>query len=98
MKFHRTIAPLLAALTLASAWRSQAGQAPPHNISAANLEVIQNDTGNTEASVTATTSLSINGMRLRVGSNRGDYNLQIGDQWGAYTGATNFLAFDGFPF
>src|SRR4051812_16945475 len=56
-----------------------AAQAPPHNISAANLNVIQNDVGNTEASVTVTTSLSINDMRVRNGSNRGDYNLQVGD-------------------
>src|SRR5262245_5489674 len=56
-----------------------AGSAPPHNISAMNLNVVQNDTGNTVDSVTVTANLSINDMRVRVGSNRGDYNLQIGD-------------------
>src|SRR5262245_44472172 len=56
-----------------------AGTAPPHNISAMNLNVIQNDTGNTVDSVTVNANLSINDMRVRVGSNRGDYNLQIGD-------------------
>src|SRR5215510_7744443 len=58
---------------------THAAQAPPHNISAANLNVIQNDSANTEASVTVTTSLSINDMRVRNGSNRGDYNIQVGD-------------------
>jgi len=58
---------------------ARAAQAPPHNISAANLDVIQNDSANTEASVTVTTSLSINDMRVRNGSNRGDYNVQVGD-------------------
>lgn len=52
---------------------------PPHDISAANLVVIQNDTGNTADSVTVSASLSINDLRVRSGSNRGDYNLQIGD-------------------
>lgn len=98
MKFHRTIAPLLAAFTLAATWRSQAGQAPPHNISALNATVVQNDTANNESSVTVSQTLSVNNMRLRIGSNRGDVNLQIGDEWGPYTGATNFLAQDGFPF
>ncbi|MEI6194060.1 MAG: DNRLRE domain-containing protein, partial [Verrucomicrobiota bacterium] len=54
---------------------------PPHNISAGNLEVIQNDTGNTVNSVTVTCPLSINDFRVRPGSNRGDYNFQIGDQF-----------------
>ena len=63
-------------LTVAAA---RAAQAPPHNISAANLNVIQNDSANAEASVTVTTSLSINDMRVRNGSNRGDYNVQVGD-------------------
>ena len=52
---------------------------PPHNIAAANLQVIQLDTGNTVNSVLVTAPLSINDMRVRPGSNRGDYNIQIGD-------------------
>lgn len=52
---------------------------PPHNVSAANLNVVQNDTGNTSNSVTVTSSLSINDFRIRPGSNRGDYNVQIGE-------------------
>jgi hypothetical protein len=71
-----TIAIFAALMTAATA---RAAQAPPHNISAANLNVIQNDAANTEASVTVTTSLSINDMRVRNGSNRGDYNVQVGD-------------------
>ena len=49
-----------------------------HHIAAANIVVVQNDTNNTTASVTVSTSLSINDFRLRSGSNRGDYNVQIG--------------------
>ncbi len=52
---------------------------PPHNISAANFEVLQKDTGNTIDSVVVTAPLSINDMRVRAGSNRGDYNVQIGE-------------------
>jgi hypothetical protein len=73
----RAIALLLAALL--PVVRSHAVQAPPHNISAANLSVIQNDTGNTVNSVAVSAPLSLNDMRVRPGSNRGDYNLQIGD-------------------
>jgi phospholipase C len=49
-----------------------------HNIAAANIVVVQNDTGNTTNSVTVSTALSINDFRIRTGSNRGDYNVQIG--------------------
>lgn len=66
-------------LSLTAVLNTPAGQAPPHNISAANLNVIQNDSGNTEASVTVTSELEINDLRVRVGSNRGDYNVQVGD-------------------
>src|SRR5262245_6575791 len=50
-----------------------------HHIAAANIVVIQNDENNTTASVTVSTSLSINDFRIRSGSNRGDYNVQIGN-------------------
>ena len=49
-----------------------------HSISAANIDVVQNDTANNTTSVTVTTALSINDFRVRVGSNRADYNVQIG--------------------
>ncbi len=49
-----------------------------HHISAANLVVVQNDTNNTTSSVTLSTPLSINDFRIRSGSNRGDYNVQVG--------------------
>src|SRR5882757_581648 len=78
------------AAALGCLWSASATDAPPHNISAANLNVIQNDTGNTADSVTVTATLSINDMRVRIGSNRGDYNLQIGDT------VTNDLA-EGMP-
>ena len=69
----------LLAVSLVAITSARAAQAPPHNISAANLDVAQNDSANTEASVTVTAPLSINDMRVRVGSNRGDYNVQVGD-------------------
>jgi phospholipase C len=49
-----------------------------HHIAAANIVVAQNDTNNTTASVTVSTALSINDFRIRSGSNRADYNVQIG--------------------
>jgi hypothetical protein len=52
---------------------------PHHDIAAANLEVIQNDTGNTTASVTVTAPLSINDFRVADGSIRGTFHVQIGD-------------------
>jgi hypothetical protein len=84
----RATASLLA-ISLAAITSVRAAQAPPHNISAINLNVVQNDSGNTEASVTVSSTLEINDMRVRVGSNRGDYNVMIGDS------GTNDLA-DGF--
>ena len=50
-----------------------------HQIAAANIVVVQNDAANTTASVTVSTALSINDFRIRPGSNRGDYNVQIGN-------------------
>lgn len=75
------VARALLALVVAAALAlsSRAAQPPPHHISAANLNVIQNDTGNTADSVTVTAPLSINDLRVRFGSNRGDYNVQVGD-------------------
>src|SRR6266487_1142792 len=52
---------------------------PRHNVTAANINVVQNDTNNTTASVTVTTSDTIGDFRIRNGSNRGDFNVQIGD-------------------
>jgi hypothetical protein len=56
-----------------------AAPAPPHNIIAANINVVQNDTGNTTASVTVTAPYTIGDFRIRDGSSRGDFNVQIGD-------------------
>lgn len=72
------IVPALA-LGLALAATVTYAKPPPHNISAGNLEVIQNDTGNTVNSVSVGAPLTINDFRVRPGSNRGDYNFQIGD-------------------
>ena len=45
---------------------------------AGNLNVVQNDTGNATTSVTATFPQATPNMLVRTGSNRGDYNVQIG--------------------
>ncbi len=59
------------------------GTTPPgsaqHSIGAVLLAVTQNDTNNNNTSVTITESITGNGLRLRGGSNRGDYNLQAGE-------------------
>src|SRR5690348_13755879 len=57
---------------------SLSGQTAGHGIAAANLKVVQNDQGNTTNSVTVSTTLSINSFAVRDGSNRGDYNVQVG--------------------
>ncbi len=77
----RFLGPLAVAVIAAvtSLAPARAAQAPPHKISAANLRVVQNDIGNTVNSVTVDATLSINDLRVRPGSNRGDYNLQVGD-------------------
>jgi hypothetical protein len=49
-----------------------------HSISAGNITVIQNDLGNTAASVSPSVSLPINDFRIRSGSSRGDFNIQVG--------------------
>ncbi|HTN77652.1 MAG TPA: autotransporter-associated beta strand repeat-containing protein, partial [Pirellulaceae bacterium] len=51
-------------------------QGPIH---AANIKVVQNDAGNDPTSVTVTTALAIGDLLLRPGSNKGDYNVQIGN-------------------
>ena len=61
---------------------------PGHNISAGNITVIQNDSGNTTNSVTTSLSLSINDLRLRGDggdgtsptNSRGDFCVQIGPE------------------
>ncbi len=54
-------------------------QSSGHDISAGNLIVVHNDSGDTTNSVTVSMEYSVNDMRVRIGSNRGDYNVQIGD-------------------
>lgn len=82
----RGIAFAAAAVILAFSLSVHATPPPAHNISAANVTVIQYDSGNTTNSVEVTPSLSINDLRIRPGSNRGDFNIQVGDS------ATNDLA------
>ncbi len=49
-----------------------------HGIAAANINVVQVDTNNTVDSVTVTAPVAFNGFAIRPGSNRGDYNVQVG--------------------
>ncbi len=50
-----------------------------HTIAAANIDVVQHDAGNNTTSVTVTAPYAFNDFQIRAGSNRGDYNIQIGD-------------------
>lgn len=52
-----------------------------NGISAANITVVQIDTNNTVDSVEMAAPVSINSMKIRGDSNRGDYNLQVGDEY-----------------
>lgn len=70
-----TVAIALAALSLIPSLRATP---PAHNIAAGLFNVQVNDVGDTTNSVTVTCPLSINDYRLRLNSNRGDYNVQIG--------------------
>ncbi|MDB6122913.1 MAG: Phospholipase phosphocholine-specific, partial [Pedosphaera sp.] len=70
---------LFVIVVLPTIFRPLAGMAQVlHHIAAANLLVVQNDTSNSTNSVTVSTTLSINDFRIRSGSSRGDYNVQIG--------------------
>jgi hypothetical protein len=72
----RCILPVVLCVLLAS---HSFGQDTGHGIAAALINVIQNDTNNTASSVDVSTALSINDFQIRDGSNRGDYDVQIGD-------------------
>src|SRR5688500_6965575 len=76
--FEAVLLAVLAAVTMAWLPTAQAAPPPPHGISAANINVVQNDTNNTTASVTVTASNVINDFRIRSGSSRGDFNVQVG--------------------
>ncbi len=79
VKFVRRAAGLELAicLTIFSASSVFAQQAN-HGVAAANLVVVQNDTGNTTNSVSVSAALTINEFSVREGSNRGDVNVQVG--------------------
>jgi hypothetical protein len=76
---------LYSALLGAACMIWQSAQATPvyHGISAANVTVQQNDTGNTAASVTLIPTVSVNYLRVEngtgSGNSRADYFLQIGN-------------------
>ncbi len=50
-----------------------------HGISAALLNIVQNDTSNNVESVTVTATVSVNQFSVRPGSNRADFFTQIGE-------------------
>lgn len=52
-----------------------------NGISAINISVVQIDTNNTVESVELTPTVSINDMHIRGGSNRADYDLQVGSDY-----------------
>ncbi len=49
-----------------------------HAIAAANIDVVQHDGANNTTSVTVTAPYAFNDFQIREGSNRGDFNVQIG--------------------
>ncbi|MBM4091142.1 MAG: hypothetical protein FJ276_17225, partial [Planctomycetes bacterium] len=65
-------------LLLESLERRVVMDATLHNVAAAMVDVVQNDTGNSTTSVTVTAPYAFNDFRIRSGSNRADYNVQIG--------------------
>ncbi len=69
---------LLAILLSVGGLSGLQGQQISHGIAAGNINVVQNNTANDPESVTVTTTLSINQFAIRPGSNRGDFNVQVG--------------------
>ncbi|WP_425614262.1 DNRLRE domain-containing protein [Anatilimnocola sp. NA78] len=50
-----------------------------HTVAAAYIDVVQNNTGNTAASITTSLPMSINDFQLRGGQSRGDLTVQVGN-------------------
>jgi hypothetical protein len=69
---------LIAALMAAAVGGMDAGQIH-HDIIAANIKVVQNAVDNNAAAVTDTMPLRIGDFRIRDTANRGDIDVQIGD-------------------
>ncbi len=80
LKSHLKVTVGLAGIFLLAALPSAQAVSGTNQISAANINVVQNDTGNTAASVTLSTPVSINDFRVINGtqSSRADYYVQIG--------------------
>ncbi|HVV02185.1 MAG TPA: hypothetical protein VHH88_12530, partial [Verrucomicrobiae bacterium] len=51
---------------------------PAHHVSAGIVNVVENDLANKTTSVNVTAANQINGFQVRDGSNRGDFNVQVG--------------------
>ena len=72
----------LTLIILGALWGVAGAGLPPveaaDRLSAGNISVKQNDANNTTNSVTVTSTLLINDLIVRDGSNRGDFNVQIG--------------------
>jgi fibronectin-binding autotransporter adhesin len=75
---YKSLVTLLLAGVAIAELPSALAALPGHNISAGSISVVQNDPGNTTNSVTVSLALSIHDFRIRDGSSRGDYNVQIG--------------------
>lgn len=71
-----SLAALAAAAGLVSV--SLRAELPTHDVAAASLNIVQNSTANTAAAITATTPVTVNGLVMRTGANRADYNIAIG--------------------
>jgi hypothetical protein len=71
-------ASIAAAALLPLVFQSALGVRLAGAVEMANLDVVQHDAGNNTTSVTVTALQATSGFSVRTGSNRGDYNIQIG--------------------
>lgn len=67
----------LLAATVGPLQTLRAAPVPPHGVAAANIEVVINP----DSTVTCSNTYSIGDFRTRDGSNAGDYNIQVGDEF-----------------
>ena len=82
--FHRTWlqrlgASALVAASVATAPSLFADPPPPHGVVAAHIGVEQLTSGNSAADVIVTNILAVNDFRIRPTANRGDFDIQIGE-------------------
>ena len=82
MMFSTGAAALITlAATVGSRTTAYGAPAPPHDIVAANITVVQLGFENDPSNVIVTNSYAIGDFRILPTANRGDYDMQIGDDF-----------------